>query len=75
VNIGFKPAGTPYRLDDQTRTGSVKINGLGWQEWQGSNLRPPVLENGSYSGATYPLIAISPIYKGFRMRDLLLGTV
>src|SRR6266403_1046051 len=26
------------------RVGSVKINGLSWQEWQGSNLRPPVLE-------------------------------
>src|SRR3979411_214157 len=37
--------------------------GLGWQEWQGSNLRPPVLETGalpielhSYRGSASPPI-------------------
>jgi hypothetical protein len=45
-------AGGGYLLPDapKVKVGCGEIKGLawqelGWQEWQGSNLRPPVLEN------------------------------
>jgi hypothetical protein len=45
-----------------TATGAVKFDGLGWrdlagglgwQEWQGSNLRPPVLETERHRTLSY----------------------
>src|SRR3954468_1855056 len=52
--------------------GLAKIRWLSWQEWQGSNLRPPVLETGALpielhscrEPASPPIRAVSSIYDG-----------
>lgn len=60
----------PESSAGQAPAESVEKQGFDWQEWQGSNLRPPVLERGTIHPPGFVLIPRSPELLSFSRAHL-----